>query len=478
MRVLTTWLGGAVFGRTALALAWVLAIGLATGCEPAGLDQPADLLLISLDTLRADRLSCYGYGRPTSPELDRIAESGVLFREVHAPSGNTKPSHMSLFTGLDPLAHDVRPVRLHAPERPALSAQIATLPELLHGAGYQTASFTDRGGLPPSAGFGRGFDFEHAEWEPLPKKINAVKRYLKTVDSDRPLLLFFHTYETHAPYLPPGPYRGKFTDAEYKGLFRQRYADLAGSPMAEFWREKGKFLREWPEMNSRDIEFISRLYDEEIAWTDHNVGKLLRVWDQARDRANTLLVILSDHGEAFHEHGRLGHQRSLYAELMRVPLLISGPGVAQGLVVEQPISLTGVLPTVLELLGLESPETQVSSFAELARGGSAPIEAIYSQMGNRGIELFESVTVDELRLLRSTDGETVKLELFDWTRDPMELHDLAAERAADVNRLEALLDQRKRAASEYRERFPPGIERAPSAVEEREIEGLGYTGDD
>jgi arylsulfatase A-like enzyme len=456
----------------------ILVAALIAGCDETPPAQPADVLLISLDTLRADRLSCYGYPFETSPQLDALAEAGVRFHEVHAPSGNTKPSHMSLFTGFDPLAHDVRPVRLNAPVRPALSADVPTLPELLKRAGYQTASFTDRGGLPPSAGFGRGFEFERAEWEELPKKINAVKRYLKTAKPKLPLFLFFHTYEPHAPYLPPGPHRGKFTDADYKGPFRQRYADLAGSSMSEFWREKGKFLREWPEMDERDVEFISKLYDEEIAWTDQNVGRLLRVWDQARDRANTLLIVLSDHGEAFHEHDRLGHQRSLYAELMRVPLLISGPGLAPNTVVEQPVSLTGVLPTILELLGLESLETQVMGFAELARGGALESEPIYSQMGNRGLELFESVIVDDLRLLRSSDGETVKLELFDWASDKAEQHDLADKRAADVERLLGLLDERNREAGELRKRFPPGTEKALTLEEEREIEGLGYTGED
>jgi len=457
----------------------LFALLLSPACDQAAEQTlPPDVLLVSLDTLRADRLGCYGYERETSPVLDALAAEGVRFHEVHAPSGNTKPSHMSLFTGLDPLAHDVRPVRLFATVRPALSDKVPTMPELLSRAGYQTASFTDRGGLPQSAGFGRGFDVQHAEWEELPRKIAVVKKYLATANPRLPLFLFFHTYEPHAPYLPPRPHRGKFTDPDHTGGFRQRYAELSGTPMAEFWLEKGKFLREWPEMESDDVEFLSGLYDEEISWTDQNVARLLRVWGKHRKRENTILIVLSDHGEAFNEHGRLGHQRSMYAELMRVPLIMTGPGLPSNLVVHEPVSLTGVLPTLLELLELDLPETQVDSFLALVRRDASPSAPIFSQMGNRGEDLFESVTLDDLRLLRTTLGGVEKLELFDWATDGGEEHNLAEERPADVARLVELLDRRKSEADVLRERFPPGSEGAQTEAELREIEGLGYGGPD
>jgi arylsulfatase A-like enzyme len=409
-----------------------------------------DALLVSLDTLRADRLSCYGSTRGTTPSIDAVAASGVRFAEAHAPSSNTKPSHMSMFTGLDPLAHDVRPVRLRAKVRPALSASLPTLPELLREAGYRTASFTDRGGLPPSAGFSRGFDFE----------------------------VFFHTYETHAPYLPPEPYHGRFADADYRGVFRDRYGELVGTPMAEFWREKGRFLKTWEGMDDDDVRFASDLYDEEVAWTDHWTGRLWRSFRQARGD-DSVLVLLSDHGEAFYEHERLGHQRSLYAELVRVPLILVGPRLPAGRVVDEPVSLTALLPTLLEYLGLPAVETQAPSFLPLALGDApAPAVPVYSQVGNRDDELRESVSLGGLRLLRTTiDGEE-RLELFDWRTDPGELVDLAAGRPDDVRRLAGLLDDRRAAAERIRAEHPPGEERPATEEEEREIEGLGYAGDD
>ena len=231
-------------------------------------------------------------------------------------------------------------------------------------------------------------------------------------------------------------------------------------------------------MSETDVGFLSGLYDEEISWTDQNVGRLLRVWNKHRNRENTILIVLSDHGEAFNEHGRLGHQRSMYAELMRVPLLMSGPGLPQGLVVEEPVSLTGVLPTLLELLGLAGTETQVGSFLSSVRGEREAGLPIYSQMGNRGEDLFESVTVDDLRLLRTTLKGEVRYELFDWSEDGEELQDLSSLRPEDVSRLSALLDERKSAAEKLRERFPPGREAAQTEAELREIEGLGYGGND
>jgi arylsulfatase A-like enzyme len=445
------------------------------GAEP----RRPDVLLVSLDTLRADRLSCFGHERETSPRIDAIAAEGVRFAEAHAPSSNTKPSHMSLFTGLDPLSHDVRPVKLNAPERPALAESIPTLPEILRRAGYQTASFTDRGGLPPSAGFARGFDHLRAEWEELPRKIAAVAWYLRNgARPDQPLFLFFHTYETHAPYLPPEPFRGRYTDPAYDGDFRRRHDELAGTPMAEFWREKGKFLEPWPEMSAEDVRFLSDLYDEEIAWTDQEIGRLWRIWKRERG-ADTLLVLLSDHGEEFLEHEGLGHQRSLHAELMRVPLVLVGPGLPRGRVVHAPTSLTGVLPTVLDYLGLPAVDTQAPSFLDLALGGTEREPGpVFSQMGNRGSELFESVTDGGLRLIRTTTADGERVELYDWTVDGDETDDLAPERAADVARLTEALDARSEEAERVRELHPPGEESLPTADEAREIEALGYAGDD
>jgi arylsulfatase A-like enzyme len=460
----------------------------ACGADPAELPESArpavagqlpDVLLVSLDTLRADRLSCYGYGRATSPEIDALAAAGVRFAEAHAPSSNTKPSHMSLFTGLDPLAHDVRPVRLRATVRPALAATVPTLPELLRRAGYQTASFTDRGGLPPSAGFARGFDHLRAEWEELPKKIAAVGKYLRSAARrDRPLFLFFHTYETHAPYLPPEPFHGRYTDPDYDGEFRRRHDELAGSPMAEFWREKGKFLKPWPGMSDDDVRFASDLYDEEIAWTDQQIGRLWRLWTRERGEGNTFLVLFSDHGEEFFEHEGLGHQRSLYGELVRVPLVLLGPDLPAGRVVDAPVSLTGVLPTVLAYLDLPSVDAQARSFLDLARGAATPMEPVYSQMGNRGAELFESVASDGLRLIRTSDGADERYELFDWGADAGERSDLAAERPEDVARLTRMLEERVAEAERVRDAHPPGEEAPPTDAEAREIEALGYAGDD
>jgi len=452
----------------------------AAGCrggEPALGPRP-DILLISLDTLRADRLSCYGYERATSPVIDGFAAEGVRFANVHAPSSNTTPSHMSMFTGLDPMAHAVHPTRAANKVGQTLSAQIPTLPELLRDAGYQTASFSDRGGLPAAVGFGRGFDHVHSRWEPLRQKVATAAQWLRGADPERPLFLFFHTYEIHSPYLPPDGFHGRFVDPAYDGPFRERYDELARLDLKSAWDKKGQFLAGWAGLSKLDAAFASALYDEGIAYADDRLRVLWQQWSRERDADDTLLILLSDHGEEFLEHKNLGHRLSVHAELVRVPLIVRGPGVGRG-VVETPVSLTGLLPTVLDLLQLDGPAGQFPSFAPLVRDPTAELDAgpVYTQMDSKLNWRFEAVADGDLRLLRVTHFDDVRLELYDWSADPEEQRDLAAERPADVERLGALLDRRLERNQALQQHFRPGGELVLSDEELRELEALGYAGD-
>jgi arylsulfatase A-like enzyme len=427
-------------------------------------NRPPDLLLVSLDTLRADRLSCYGNERET---------------RAHAPSTNTTPSHMSLFTGLDPISHGVHPARPSNKPTAALSENALTLPQLLRKAGWQTAAFTDRGGMPPSVGFGRGFEHLRSEWESITDKTDALGEHLATLERGRPLFVFFHTYETHAPYLPPRDVHGRFTDEAYEGRFRKRYERIADLGVRDAWEQKAQFLGRFDEMADADVEFLSALYDEGVAHADSRMEELWEVWGSLRDPDNTLFVVLSDHGEEFLEHDRLGHKYSLHAELVRVPLIFRGPGLGRG-VVEEAVSLTGVLSTILEYLDVAPPRRlQEPSFLEALLDPAAERQErpVFSQTDNKANLRHEAVALGNRRLLRITRRDQEEFLLYDWGEDPFEQTDLAPVRAEEVADLVRLLDRRRVECERLREKIGPNLEKVLSEEEIRELQALGYTDD-
>ncbi len=457
------------------------ALALLASCarEPApdGAGARPDVLLVSLDTLRADRLSCYGNTNATSPFLDSLAAEGVRFASAHAPSTNTTPSHMSLFTGLDPMTHGVHEARPSNKPTAALRPAVRTLPQLLHAAGWRTAAFTDRGGLPPSLGFGRGFEHLRSEWESLEDKVDALGEFVRRA-SDEPLFVFFHTYEVHAPYLPPRDLHGRFAAQDYAGRFRKRYENLVDLPVEKAWEQKAHFLSKPEDLDADDVRWLSALYDEGVAHADRELARMWELWSAARDPARTLVVVLSDHGEEFLEHQELGH-KSLHAELVRVPLIVRGPSIGRG-VVEQPVSLTGVHATLLDLLGLPvPPHAQAESFAALLRepadaAAAAALPPVFTQADNKLHRRVESVAVGSFRLLRTTVRDEESLALFDWTTDPFEQRDVAAQHPERVAELVALLDRRRAECDHLRTALGPAPEQRLTDEEIAELRALGY----
>ena len=408
--------------------------------------------------------------------LDRVAARGVRFASAHAPSQHTAPSHMSLFTGLDPMGHQVR--NPSGPDSPlaVLHEDLTTLPELLQRGGYRTVAVTDRGNLQPAMGFDRGFDRHEAFLDELPRKLKLVREVLEGEPADEPLFLFFHTYAIHSPYLPKGRFHGLFTDPAYGGTFRERYDAIAPLPPLDAWGESKDFLKTWEGMDETDVAWLSDLYDEGIAYADDQIGRLWQLWSRHRDPEDTLLVITSDHGEEFWEHGALGHRRGLYRELVHVPLILDGPDLGSG-VVAQPVALTGLFATLLEYLDLPCPEVQVDSFLPLALDPGAPLDPgpVYGQaVGSRRAGQYEAVSEAELRLVRRAGQRGGGSALYPWTPTYAPEVDAAAERPQDVERLQALLNQRRLEGIALQRKYPPG--RGATRGEEllRELSALGY----
>ena len=324
--------------------------------------QRPNLILISLDTLRRDHLGCYGYGLGTSPELDRFAERALRFDRAFTPQPWTLTAHMSMLTGLYPSVHDVAKDR-------GLGEGAETLAERLHAAGYTTLAVVDRViFLDPRFGFDRGFDLYHQ----LPDAA-ATKRdhILELIDDagDAPLFLFLHFYDAHSDRAHL-PYESRPEDLDaLAGEFdpSRRWCDGQGQCASAYLR--GLLDRkEVLEGEARD--HLEALYDAGIKSLDREIGALLDGLERRGMLETSVVLITSDHGEEFFEHGRPLHSQC-YDECVAIPFLLYAPGGATGQSAEL-ASLVDVMPTFLELAGLPPGDSQGVSLAPLLSGELLP----------------------------------------------------------------------------------------------------------
>ncbi|HPJ71494.1 MAG TPA: sulfatase, partial [bacterium] len=294
---------------------WIVAAGIAAAAAAAFVvfrprPAPPNLVLISIDTLRADRVSCYGCETPTTPVLDRFADGAAVFTDTIVQSPWTLPSHMSLFTSLYPSTHKVG-----AASR-TLDPAVVTLPLLLREAGYATAAFVDAAFLSSRYGFSRGFDlYENAKGRGIETVLPRVESWLKTARRE-PFFLFVHVFDCHCPYTPPDDVARRFSP-DYDGDL-----DLSG--------RCGLSGFEDADLDEDDVRYISQQYDGEVYAVDRGLSRLLGLLESLGLFENTVVVVTSDHGEEFMEHGRIGHTRSLYRELLQVPLIVRPAGGGTG----------------------------------------------------------------------------------------------------------------------------------------------------
>ncbi|HET8644558.1 MAG TPA: sulfatase, partial [Vicinamibacteria bacterium] len=264
------------------------------------------IVLVSIDTLRRDHVGAYGYGRPTTPRLDALAAGGLVLDDAVSSSSWTLPAHLTLLTGVDPGAHGG--VDMHH----GFNRRTSSLPDLLRAQGYATRAVTSH--LYVSSVYGLDHGFEHLDFHQDRKAADVADRAIDLIDrvGDRPFFLFLHFYDPHWHYDPP---------PETLRLFETGYAGtLSGN-----WRDFSTRTRE--NLAPADLAHLLALYDGEIRYTDDQLGRVL---DHLKARGldkTTLVAVTSDHGEEFLEHGSWEHQKTLYEEVVRVPLLLAGPGV-------------------------------------------------------------------------------------------------------------------------------------------------------
>ncbi len=459
-------------------------LALAAGCAPAEPEERRpNVLLISIDTLRADHLGCYGYGRATSPRIDALAAEGALFEQAISTTSWTLPAHAALLTGLADSVHGCTDTdRSLAPER-------RTLAERLAEAGYATAGFFSGPYLHPVFGLSQGFETwvdctsysgfndERAQatgtiegpdvWRRAnddvtnPTVLREVSAWLRA-NRRQPFLLFAHLWDVHFDFVPPAPYDTLF-DPDYAG-------ELTG---------RGFFFdpRVKAGMPERDLQHLIALYDGEIAWTDRHVGRILEELDALGLAEDTLVVVTADHGTAFFEHGRSAHRNALFDELLRVPLVMRLPGgVPAGVRVASQVSTIDVVPTVLDLLGLGVPADVMGRSLVPALGGAESDELAVSELATLGQEQ-RSFRRSGRKLI--VDGTTQLGQVFDLARDPGEQQPVA--RATDPAIQAAREDQRRallwlegwRAAL-------PALDAGPELPAEvlGHLKSLGYVGDE
>ncbi len=404
-------------------------------------DHQMSVVLVTLDTTRADHIGVYGFDEVDTPVIDGLAARGVAFMRAYAPTPLTLPSHTSLFTGTHPPYHGVRDNGAYV-----ASEGLQTLAESFQEAGYRTGAFVGAFVLDSRWGLAQGFDRYFDEFE-APKRqeidLGHVQRPGSEVidtalawareDATAPFFMWVHLYDPHAPYEPPEPFRSRYADRPYVG---------------------------------------------EIAWTDSLVGRLTSWLDDSGRSGETYVVVASDHGEGLGEHGESEHGLLLYESAIRVPLIIATPfDEPQDIQRHELVSLIDVMPTVLELTGLETPDdvqgrSLVPLFAKHAEVEGWTDERVYAETFyprlHFGWSELQAILEPTYKLIISPEPE-----LYDLLQDPGEQNNLASARAATA---EALRRETEELVARLEEIATPADTVALDQETLGRLAALGYVG--
>jgi arylsulfatase A-like enzyme/Tfp pilus assembly protein PilF len=394
--------------------------------------RPMNVVLITVDTLRADRLGSYGNREISTPNLDRMAESAVLFENAATSAPITLPAHASILTGTYPLFHGVRDNG-----RSALPPERTTLAEVLRPHGYATGAFVGAFVLDSRFGLDQGFDryfddFDRSSGASERRGGEVIGEALAWMDSvrDRRFFAWIHLFDPHVPYDPPSELR--------------RSEDLQ-------------------DLYQGEVEYVDRLVGELAQWLEENA--------LSRD---TIVAFTADHGESLGEHGELTHGYFVYDATMRVPLLLRAPHASDGRRVEAQVRTIDLLPTLLDLMGFEAPpENQGQSLVPLMLGNADSLEL--SAYGESVLPAhYGWSSLASIRTLEQLYVEAPRPELYDRKEDPGSKRNLAAERAGEASDMKALLEETRSRS------HGTGLAEAPAVALDEEararLAALGYVG--
>jgi arylsulfatase A-like enzyme len=417
----------------AAAVLWALASAAERAQQGAPSARP-NVLLISIDSLRADHLGSYGYRRDTSPAIDALAREGVLFEHAISSAPWTVPAHMTLLTGLPPEVHGVTSVR------EKLSPDATSLAEVLQAAGYDTAAFVSGPTVMAQYGFDQGFaSYDESMVERrqqhlgesvtspgLTELVNGWLHRWRAAGARAPFFVFLHYWDVHYDYVPPAEYARRF-DPDYAGDLDVRRFE--GNPRLK------------ASMDPRDLQHLIALYDAEIRFTDDHLARVVATLRALGVLDDTIVVVTADHGEEFFDHGQKGHAKTLYDEVLRVPLIVRYPRrVTFGQRVAAQVRLMDVAPTLLGLAGVPapdgfaggalSPDYRAADLTPYVAGRHrAPLPPLVAFSSNRWLRADQhavrTATAKLIRHDKPPPSRPAPVELFDLTADPGEQANLA-----------------------------------------------------
>ena len=372
-----------------------------------------NFLLITIDCLRAGHVGAYGYGKPTTPNIDQLAAGGIRFANAFANAPMTLPSIPQLFTST------VFPTK-----------DLETLLEPVAKAGIPSAAIVNNAWIPLWLSQGK-----HAE-PPGTFDVMMSGEYDAKAITDRALawldrnrddrfVMFLHFLDTHTPYAPPKEYIGQFADPAYAGKVGDTFAHVEGADASGY--------------DAADRKKVMALYDAGLRHVDAQIGRIVAALAERGQLDDTVIVVAADHGEEFWDHGDFFHGQSLYDELLHIPLIVHAPGAAPpGTVIERPVRMIDLAPSLLEWAGLERPATfEGRPLSQVLAAPGAPGDDLIATATQAQFPTRYAIRSGGLKLIESLD--TGKRELFDLASDPGEEKNLAAERPDDLAKLEARL---------------------------------------
>ncbi len=395
--------------------------------------RPLNVVVVTIDTLRPDRLGCYGYSKIETPNLDRLARKGVLFEHAVSQVPITPPSHASIFTGTYPTVHQVRSLGGFS-----LDSSHLTLATILQQKGWQTAAFVGSTAVARVTGLNQGFQtYDDKMTEPGLSRNSSQRRAGRVVDraidwlhqqSDQtPFFLWVHVYDPHTPYDPPSPFKEKYT---------------------------------------------ARPYDGEIAYTDRELGRLFVAVEQKSPPEKTLLAVLSDHGESLSEHGEYSQGVFIYDSTLLIPWIMTGPGIGASRRIKEQARTIDLLPTLIDLLGGETPGgCQGVSLVPVFSGGRVRTTYSYAESLLPKIDMGWT----ELRGMRTDKWKYIRAprsELYDLESDPKEAINVIQRYPAEAEKLEYQL--RKLTATGAGKPAEKVHSKPISEETEEQLRSLGY----
>ena len=414
-------------------LSFFLAVFFNKTCPAASASKDFNIVLITIDTLRADHLSCYGYHRKTSPNIDKIAKKGIVFKNAIAPSSWTVPSMVSLFTSVYPINHGV----VHGffenkkiSNQELFSDELTTLTETLKTHGYTTFGVASNLHLDGRLGFARGFDyFKCLPFLSAPHVNKIIYSWKDNIKNSDKFFIWAHYVDPHHPYYPKAPwieqYISKTSTQKLILSKKRRYELLQLIPM----------LKKDPQ----SLAYLIALYDSEINFVDSYIGKLIQKFELDK---NTLIIITSDHGEEFLEHDQLDHGNNLHQETIHIPLIIKLPYSTKKEMAEKHVTLLDIMPSILHILDINPPEQTIGkSFWEM-EGIISWLKQISQRKGapnytfselDRNNNISKTIMTQKWKYIFNYKNKTE--HLFNLKSDPLEKNDLADKNIKQRNKL-------------------------------------------